>query len=211
MLSEFPVRFRNRNRVVLAALIALVALQPLGARADQCDDAWAAHQRGSPEIRAATARAATVDLFGDAEQQQKNQCETDKGFDDLDRLILDSARRVEQACGSRRKLACNVACQEKAKAAQEKKTAYDCNPATLEAVRKADQAAKEQRDADNKTEWKVQNACVSVVAAGTFPDLPHDSEYKENVKLCNANAKICKNVRENLAEQKWPSDLTCGG
>jgi hypothetical protein len=211
MLSGILIRVGSRSHLFFAALMALLALQPLSAMADQCDDAWAAYQRGSPEIRAATARSAKVDLFGDVVEQQKNKCETDKGFDELNRLILEGARRVEQACGSRRRLACNVACQEKAKAEQENKTAYDCSPSTLEAVRKADQDAQARIDADRNAERKVQNACISVTAMETFPDLPHDSEYQANVKTCNANAKICKEVRKNLEGQKWPSALTCGG
>ncbi len=212
MFSEFLFRFCNRNHVFFTALVALLALQPLVARADQCDDAWARHQRGTPEIKAAIARSASVNLFAtDVDEVQKDKCDTAKANDDLSQLVLDSARQVEQACAGRRKLVCDVACQEKSLSESKKKTAYECSPAALDAARKADQAEKNQQDAERNVEMKVQNACISVAAADTFPDLPHDSDYKKDVKLCNANPKTCKSVREALNGQKWPSDLTCGG
>jgi hypothetical protein len=212
MVSEFLLGFCNRNHIVFAALIVLLALQPLGARADQCDDAWAAHQRGSPEIRDATVRGLTVDLDGDVEARQKAICTSDKGFVDLTRLLLDGVRRLEQACGSRHKLVCNVACWEKDLSEREKKSAYDCSPATLEAVRKADQAAKAERDKADRSEFVVQSACINVIAMAAFPDLPKDSDYKKNVKLCNANVKACEYARgATLKGENWPSDLTCGG
>lgn len=70
MLSARLIQVGCRS-LAFFSLLTLVTLQPLSAMADQCDDAWAAYQRGSPEIRAATARSAKIDLFGDAVEQQK--------------------------------------------------------------------------------------------------------------------------------------------
>jgi len=162
----------------------------------------------TPQSRAALAGAIAVDLFDDdLEKRQKNKCDAEKATVDLSRLILNSVRRVEEACVGRRKLACDVACQEKSLSEYEKKSAYDCSPAALEDIRKADLAEK----AGQKAERDVQLACMDVIATNTFSDLPHDREYKKKAELCNANPNVCKEVREALKDQKLPPDLTCGG
>jgi hypothetical protein len=208
MFIETIIRLRDRNRAVCAAFMTLWLLQPLGARADQCDDAWARYQRMEPETRAALAGATAVDLFeDDPAKRQKNKCDSERATDDLTRSILNGARQVEQACVGRHKLVCDVACWQRTLSESEKKSAYDCSPAALEEVLKADQAEKAERKSEND----VQMACIDVVATNSFPDLPHDSDYRKRVKSCNANPKTCKQVRESLKDQKWPSDLTCGG
>lgn len=168
-------------------------------------------QRSTPETNAAIGTAIGRLVGGSyfstgVDQAQKDKCEFDKADENLSQLGLDGARKVEQACGSRHKLACDVACWEKMLSERRAKTAYDCSSAALDEARKADEA----KNAKNKADWAVDNACITVTTAADFPDLPHDAQYNAAVKVCNANPAICKELQKTFKE-KWPSELTCDG
>lgn len=201
---------------------------PLEAQADHCSGPPNTALQGFPELEAASRAANDAEIrvfnltsFGtSATVQEKQQARCDAGRAEviLNREILDAKKQVNRTCGERVIFKCDISCQERGLAEEEKKAAYDCSPAALEdaleaerLAREAEQKKKEQDDAHWKSFADATMACgelSSNAAAGVHEEA---ADHQKNLAICNANIEACKMVLKMTAGEPRIEGLTCDG
>jgi hypothetical protein len=182
-------------KVVLVSM-TLFGVAATPAIADSCADARREADRADNALL-----TRSVDTFGkllfnhEPASRQKATCENERVILEMDKDVLRRHRIVDNACGNRiRWKTCDTACALRAVRKQEKKVAYECDPARIpEAIEKARlereeidrkrRKENEEMNAQIDREWPFIEACSNL--SRLQRSIATDAEWADLLQKCN--------------------------